>query len=340
VAMIAEAYYNAGLVYKEKLSDLENAIDTWTELTERLEESAFHPTTYYQLYRTYLQREVEENYQSPFCSTCNSEYWSAQVLERYPNSEWAILIDNPDFADQEEVRREEERVAYEELLQRYYAKAYQEVLLASDEVINLAPDNHYICKYRLLRAQSIGGLSGRTGGDRRAYFEALQLIVDECPDTEEAVFAQALLAALNGGGRDTEKPEEPQEEVVVAWEHKPYLTHYFGVLVPVGRGNVEELRATIADFNTEFFASNNLRVTANLINRNFQIILVKDFKREDYSLDYYEVFTNNTAQLESINTSGFSMFTISTENYIELFKNKEMDSYQRWFQKVYLGGEE
>ena len=342
VAMIAEAYYNAGLVYKEKLSDLENAIDTWTELTERMDESEFHPTTYYQLYRTYLQREVEENYQSPFCETCNSDYWSAQVLERYPDSEWAILIENPDFADQEEVRREEERLAYEELLQRYYAKAYQEVLLAADEIINYNPTNNYVCKYRLLRAQSIGGLSARTGGDRRAYFEALQLVIRECPDTEEAEFTQALLTALNGSSRDSEQTEETEEEVeeVVVWEHKPYLTHYFGMLVPVGRGNVEELRATIADFNSEFFASSELRVTANLINRNFQIVLVKDFKRQDYSLDYYEVFTNNTAALGAINTSGYALFTISTENYIELFKNKEMDSYQRWFEKVYLEGGE
>ena len=241
---------------------------------------------------------VEENYQSPFCATCNSEYWSAQVMERYPDSEWAILIENPDFADQEEVRREEERLAYEELLQRYYAKAYQEVLLVADEVINFQPTNNYLCKYRLLRAQSIGGLSGQTGGDRRAYFEALQLIVRECPDTEEAAFAQALLTALNGRPRDAEQAEETEEEEVVAWEHKPYLTHYFGMLVPVGRGNVEELRATIADFNSEFFASSELRVTANLINRNFQIVLVKDFKRADYSLDYYEVFTNNTDALE------------------------------------------
>jgi hypothetical protein len=261
-------------------------------------------------------------------------------MERYPDSEWAILIENPDFVDQEEVRREEERLAYEELLQRYYAKAYQEVLLAADEVINYQPKNYYVCKYRLLRAQSIGGLSGQTGGDRRAYFEALQLIVGECPDSEEAGFAQALLTALNGGSRDAAEPEETEEEAVVAWEHKPYLTHYFAMLVPVGRGNVEELRATIADFNSEFFASSELRVTANLINRNFQIVLVKDFKREDYSLDYYKVFINNTDQLEAINTSGYAMFTISTENYIELFKNKEMDSYQRWFEKVYLNGGE
>ncbi|MDA1336177.1 MAG: hypothetical protein O2818_04740 [Bacteroidetes bacterium] len=337
LAMIAEAYYNAGLVYKEKLSDLENATETWTDLTERMDESEFHPTAYYQLFRTYLQREVEENFESRFCETCNSEYWAAQVLSRYPDSEWALLIENPDFADQEEVRREEERLAYEELLKRYYGKAYQEVLLACNEVINYAPNNHLVCKYRLLRAQCVGGLSAYTGGDRLAYFQALNDVISWCEDSEEAEYALMLLAALNASpDKVKEKEESIEEPEVVVWEHKPYLEHYFGMLVPVGRGNVEELKAAIADFNSEFFASNQLRVTANLINRNFQIILVKDFKRQDYSLDYYEVFTNNEGVLGAINTSGYSMFTISTENYIELFKNKESDSYMRWFEKVYL----
>jgi hypothetical protein len=343
VAMIAEAYYNAGLVYKEKLSDLENAIDTWTELTERMDESEFHPTTFYQLYRTYLQREVEENYQSPFCETCNSEHWSALVLERYPNSEWAILIENPDFVDQEEIKREEERLAYEELLQRYYAKAYQEVLLACDEVINYSPNNFYKCKYNLLRAQSIGALSARTGGDRRAYYTALENVIMWCEDTDEGAYARDLLAALNPasirGAKNEANASEPAE-VEVEWEHKPYLEHYFGMLVPVGRGNVEELKATISDFNGSFYESKQLRVTANLINRNFQIILVKDFKRQDYSLEYFEVFKANTGLLESINTSGYRSFTITTENYISLFKNKEMDSYIEWFEEVYLTDKE
>ena len=87
-----------------------------------------HPTAYYQLYRTYLQREVEENFSSPFCEDCNSEFWAARVVERYPDSEWAILVENPDYADKEEVRRQTERAAYEALLARYYAKAYVEVM--------------------------------------------------------------------------------------------------------------------------------------------------------------------------------------------------------------------
>ena len=343
VAMIAEAYYNAGLVYKEKLSDLENAIDTWTELTERMDESAFHPTTYYQLYRTYLQREVEENYQSPFCETCNSEYWSALVLERYPDSEWAILIENPDFVDQEEIKREEERLAYEALLQRYYAKAYQEVLMACGEIIKYNQSNHYYCKYLILKAQSTGALSARTGGDRSGYFNELQYVIRNCPDSEEEEYARELLLALDPSslraGKDEANASEP-EAVDVVWEHKPYLEHYFGILVPVGRGNVEELKATISDFNGSFYESKNLRVTANLINRNFQIILVKDFKRQDYSLEYFDVFQANTSMLEAINSSGYRSFTITTENYISLFKNKEMDSYIEWFEEVYLTDKE
>jgi hypothetical protein len=77
-----------------------------------------------------------------------------------------------------------------------------------------------------------------------------------------------------------------------------------------------------------------------LINRNFQIILVKDFKRQDYSLEYFDVFQANTSMLEAINSSGYRSFTITTENYISLFKNKEMDSYIDWFEEVYLTDKE
>ena len=50
----AEARYNAGLIYKEKLDDFENAVESFEVLVTEGEESTFHPVTYYQLYRTYL----------------------------------------------------------------------------------------------------------------------------------------------------------------------------------------------------------------------------------------------------------------------------------------------
>jgi tetratricopeptide (TPR) repeat protein len=336
-AKIAQAYYQAGIVYKEQLDDPENAIESWKSLVYRFEESAVHPTAYYQLYRTYLQREVEENFSSPFCEDCNSEFWAARVVERYPDSEWAILVENPDYADKEEVRRQTERAAYEALLARYYAKAYVEVMRETERIIAAEPENYYLCKHRILRAQAFAGSISGTGADRGQYFQALNDVIKGCPDTEEATFAQELLNLL-GAPREKEPEavvveETPDEELFV---HKPYLEHYFAIVVPVGRGNVESVRAKVADFNTKFYRSESLRVTANLIDKNHQIILVKSFKRQDYSLDYYTTFTTNTAELAALNTSGYPMFVITSENYVNLFRSKKIDAYIEFFNAKYL----
>ena len=76
---MAEAYYNAGLDYREKLTDNEKAIETWAALIDALDSSNFHPTAHYQLYRTYLEREIEENYENPFCDECSSQYWADEI---------------------------------------------------------------------------------------------------------------------------------------------------------------------------------------------------------------------------------------------------------------------
>jgi tetratricopeptide (TPR) repeat protein len=337
LAKIAEAYYNAGLDYKEKLSDPPNAILSWQTLLERFEESDFHPTAHYQLFRTYLQREIEENYQNPFCGTCNSEHWAAEILRRYPGSEWAVLVENPDFADEEEVRREAERVVYEGHLMRYYDKQYQSTLLAVSAIIESEPENHFLCKYRLLKAQCVGGLSAVTR-DRLAYFEALYAVVDGCPETEEATFALELLTALGGlrepeGGVQADTTEQKTPEI---YAHKPYLEHYFAIVVPVGRGNPEQVKGQISDYNAKNHLAANLRITANLLDRSHQIILVKSFRRQDYGMTYYEAFTTNREALTELNASGYDMFLISSENYVELFKSKKLEEYKAFFAQYYL----
>ena len=343
LAMIAEAYYKAGLAYKEKMNDPENAIDSWQTLIDRFDDSDVHPTAHYQLFRTYLQREIEENYQNPFCETCNSVYWEEEILRRYPGSEWATLIENPEYADEEAMRREAERTVYEGHLARYYAKGYQETLLAVNEVIQSDSANHFLCQYRLLRAQCIAGLSSFAGGDREAYINALLEVVSSCPDTEEADHAREIVEILGGNTGEEEVAEsEGGEDLapdISRYKHKPFLDHYFAVLVPVGRGKVEEIRATISDFNSEYYGTAQLRVTANLIDRNHQIILIKEFARQDKGMEYFEIFTTNREALIDINSSGYTMFLISSENYVELFKSKDTEGYLAFFEEFYLKGE-
>lgn len=336
---MAEAYYNAGLDYREKLSDNEKAIETWVELIERLDSSAFHPTAHYQLFRTYLEREIEENYQNPFCDDCNSQYWADEIVRLYPGSEWARLIEDPDFKDEEEVLREVQREVYEALLSRYYTKDYQRVLLDIDEVVAADSVNFFACKYTLLRAQCVGGLTSYSG-DRTPYFEALQGVVADCPDTEEAAFAQDIMRKLGVElGQDARggKEQDPEPEAS-PFEVQPNNEHYFAIFIPVGEGSGNKAKAQASDFNSAFYASKGLKVTSNLIDRSTQVVLVKSFANKGEGMGYYDIFTSNREDLIELNSSGYDMVLISNENYVTLFKNKDLSGYVEWFAGQYLSG--
>ncbi len=336
LSILAEAYYLAGLDYREKLSDPENAIETWQELLERLDSSDFHPTATYQLFRTYLQRELEEDYSNPFCESCNSEFWANQITSNYPGSEWANLIENPDFLDAEEEAYETERIAYEEMLARYYKKEYQSTLLEIDVINNDRPENPLACKYNLLRAQCVGGLTSYTG-DRTPYFDALKQLISDCPETEQAAYAKLLLDQLGvdlGVVGEPKKTDQKEEESAFVFDGNK--EHYFAIIIPVEKASGNEVKAKASDFNKAFFESRGLRITSNLLSRTHEIVLVKSFENKTKGLDYFAVFTGNRELLIDVNSSGYDMFIIGSENYVELFKNKDITGYGDFFKTHYL----
>ena len=338
----ATAVYQSGVIYKEKLEDTDNAIEAWVDLLDRFDESEEHPLAHYQLYRTYLFLEETENYQNPFCATCNSKYWADQIALLYPDSEWAQLVENPEFVDFEEQRRIDELAAYEAHLIRYYAqKDYQPLLTEINALLDTVPNHTQECRYRFLRAQCIGWLDGRVRG-RDNYIAALQEVVASCDSSDQAMAAAEILAGLGVGGGD--KPGKGDKADAVPemsdfgnFTDKPVLEHYLAVVIPVREGGSDKTKASLSDFNRQYFASANLKVTSNLLDRENQLVLVKQFARKDRAMDYFRVLTTNRESMIDLNTSGFKMFVIHTENYVELFKGKDIEGYLRFFQQVYLG---
>jgi len=340
----ATAVYQSGVIYKEKLEDTDNAIEAWTDLLDRFTESDEHPLAYYQLYRTYLFLEETENYQNPFCASCNSQYWADQISLLYPDSEWAKLVENPDFVDFEEQRRMDELASYEAHLIRYYAqKDYQDLLTEINITLDTVPNHTQGCRYRYLRAQCIGWLDGRARA-RDNYIAALQEVVVSCDSSDQALAAEEILAGL-GVGEAGEKGDKnkgkktgavPESPDYGNFTDKPVLEHYFAVVIPVSEGGSDKTKADLADFNRQFFASANLKVTSNLLDRENQLVLVKAFPRKDRAMDYFKVLTANRESMIDLNTRGFRMFVIHTENYVELFKGKNIEGYGQFFDGVYL----
>ena len=57
-------------------------------------------------------------------------------------------------------------------------------------------------------------------------------------------------------------------------------------------------------------------------------------------MDYYNVYKGNRESLIEVNSNGFNMFVISSTNYIELFKNKDIEGYTSFFNEHYLSNKQ
>jgi len=73
-----------------------------------------------------------------------------------------------------------------------------------------------------------------------------------------------------------------------------------------------------------------------LIDRANQVVLVKSFRNSEEGMGYYNVFTSNREELIDINSSGYDIVLISNENYVTLFKNKDIQGYAKFFSEHYL----
>lgn len=355
----AEGYYNAGVIYKEKLNDVDNALSTWEELLANIDSSDFHPTTYYQLFRTWLAKETSKGYlKNPFCETCNSKYWGDEIKRNYPGSDWAMLVDNPGYLDIQDMKNAKEDEAYQAAYSMYSTRNYPGAKTFCDSIIKTEPDNHLVCKYRLLRAVCVG-YSDAPYGVKENYQAELNAVVQNCGGSDEAKRAQELINAIDkpesseninneirtdeSTGTDNQvKPDTTATMNVpeIVNTDSPYkydggAEHYFAVFIPVQGSDINKSKTAVADFNSAFFTSSQLKVTNNLLDKNNHLLLIKSFKKMDEATNYMKAFRGDGDKLAEINLAQYRTVLISKQNYITLFKNKDIDQYMDFYAQFY-----
>jgi hypothetical protein len=63
---------------------------------------------------------------------------------------------------------------------------------------------------------------------------------------------------------------------------------------------------------------------------------VRSFKDKEEAMNYFNTFAVNKTALEEINEKGYQTFVITTKNFTTLFRNKNADVYQAFFETNYL----
>lgn len=324
---ICAALYTSGVIYKEQLKDPDNAIESFEVLNGRFEECRYTPESFYQLYRIYLEKEQTTNYFAP--DGMGSQYYANIILERWPDSEFARLVRDPNILQADEVRRKEEEAAYKEVYDRYRQYMFGSVILSCNGVIENEPRNHFLAKYHMLRAMAIGGQRDQTG-----FRAALNEVKTKFAGTDEERAASEMLAALDrsAGG----SPEAPRKEGAAGVYTPDPGPHFFVLIVPNEGADLTSIKTRISSFNQLYYPATPVEVTNSFLDPQHQVVLLSGFTTKEMAMDYHNLFSTGSEELVGINDQGYPAFPITTANYTQLYKSKDVDGYSTFFTENYL----
>jgi len=170
------AYYQLGLIYKDKFKEFELSKDKLKELLNSNPEDRLILPAKYNLYKVYLELN----------KTGEADIVKADILENYSESRYAAILKNPDM--QLEKDQNSPEFLYEKLYAIHESQDYEQVISKCDDYIKLFEGEKIVPKFEFLKATAIGRLQGY-----EAYKESLNYIALNYPNSPEGKQSEKLI---------------------------------------------------------------------------------------------------------------------------------------------------
>jgi tetratricopeptide (TPR) repeat protein len=175
-----DAYYNLGLIYKEQFKEYELAAKNFESfLANNPTENLILPTKY-QLYKTYANFNINQ-----------SNKYREQIVNEYPGSRYASIIENPTNALNFENDENSPEYVYKGAYVCYEDGDYDYSLENVNKALEKYKGLEIEVKFELLKAY----LHYKTKGEE-AFIERLNFVIANYPNAEEAKHAKEVLEKM------------------------------------------------------------------------------------------------------------------------------------------------
>jgi tetratricopeptide (TPR) repeat protein len=169
------AYYQLGVIYKEKFKEYELATTKLEKLLQNNPEEKLILPTKYHLFKIYQITNAEK-----------AAAMKNSITATYPNSRYAQIISDTN-TDVTALADTPENV-YDALYKKFSDQEYNDVLTNIDPLIVQFSAEDIVTKFELLKANTLGKLNGVV-----AYKQALQYVADSYPNSEEGKNAKEIV---------------------------------------------------------------------------------------------------------------------------------------------------
>ena len=284
------AYYQLGVIYKEKFKEYELAKYRFENLLDSNPEDRLILPSLYNLYL--IADEMDDK--------TEKSRWKNKILNEHPDSEYAALLLNPQqFKDSENNPQN----IYKRLYRSYENQQYNQVVQQANQYAKQLVGRPIVPKFELLKAYAIAKIDGV-----EAYKKALNYVALTYPQSDEGKFAQQKYQELNQKVRKNQfKPDTDNQNYK--------LVYYFNdtKLRDEFKGQLK------SGFETLEY---NFKTTEEVYKSDQNFIVIHGLKSLLGAQGLAEILIK-----EEQVSKDFNYFAISQENYsiVQIYKN--LDQY-------------
>jgi len=292
------AYYQLGLIYKEKFKEYELAKSKLQNLLKSNPEERLILPSKYNLYKIYeLTGAIDE------ASIAKDE-----IIKGYPESRYASILQNPEQVTEEDKNSPEK--LYEALYNQYKNQEYADVIYKSKDYIDKFDGEPIIPKLELLKATAIGRLHGYND-----YKKAINYLAVTYANTIEGKTAQDIesnvLPKLKNKNFDKENSENTSENYKVIFK-----------FIDSESEQILSFQKTLDEVLKSLSFYYNLKSSVDVYNTNTSFVIVHGLKNAQVAQTFDQLLTKeNKKKIQE------PYFAISSANYQVIQIHKNLDAY-------------
>ncbi len=315
---IINALYNLGTIYKDNLKEYKLSNESFEQLVDRYPTNKYLLNSYFHLYRTYDL--LKDN--------TKSDYYKNLILNKFPDSEHAKVINDPDYFQKKSKQQSEAEVFYSDVYNDYINKNYSAAIQKSNEGISKFSKSETEPKFAYIKALCIGKTQ-----TKEEFEKALNDFMALYSKTPLAPMAQNILDYLQG--KSEAVVDSKIDKPVLMYQKNDSTIHFYVVVIDAKKVKVNEFKNKISDYNTEYHRLLNLTASNVFLDDVSQIITVANFNDKTAAMKYFSAIKDNKKVFDGYNKNDFKQFVISVENYPVFYKDKNISKYFEFFEKNY-----
>ena len=345
---IREALFDAAMLFKTDFNDFEKAIETYLELNRRYPENRYELPSFFYLWDLYGTIEKPDS----------AAYYKTAVLNKYPESNYAKYLTNPNFFIEEQARKDSLNSIYNTAFNYYKMRDFENARRYSRQLIDMNADSTIIPKARFIEMVSVSRKfeQSRFADSLKTYIKTypreeptklaqqiLDLIEEEKLDDYQELINTGYLSDVIRNIEIIAQSQNPDDPYASKWDADENLLHYFIIAFPNTTDiDINRLRFDIANYNIDHYTTLDFDIETEALNSETRLVVVRNFTNKEAALIYFLSVIRKPEVFKTLAGHQFLNFVVSSSNYREMMNDRAYEQYLSFFvnnYSIYTTGE-